>query len=77
MLLYLNKVSCSLPIGWLRQHLNIYADDYHVGGMFYSASDLTMLLRAFGILLETLKEFSLRINTKKSAALLAIAGTSH
>ena len=77
MLLYLHRVSQHLPITWLRSHLNIYADDYQVGGLFYSASDLTKLLQAFGILLDTLREFSLRINTKKSAALLAIGGTSH
>ena len=77
MLLYLQRVASLLPATWLMQHLNIYADDYQVGGLFYSVSDLEKLLTAIGILLETLKEFSLRINTKKSAALLNIAGTSH
>ena len=76
MLLYLNRVSSILPASWLRSHLNIYADDYQVGGLFYSVSDLTTLLQAFGILLATLQDFSLCINTKKSAALLTIGGTS-
>ena len=77
MMLYLNRVANFLPIPWIRLHLNIYADDYQVGGLFYSISDLKKLLTAIGILLDTLREFALRINTKKSAALLAIAGTSH
>ena len=76
-MLYLNRVANFLPIPWIRLHLNIYADDYQVGGLFYSISDLKKLLTAIGILLDTLREFALRINTKKSAALLAIAGTSH
>ena len=77
LLLYLQQVTQHIPIAWLRHHLNIYADDYQVGGIFYSVDDLRLLLKAFGILLQTLNDFSLRINPKKSAALLAIAGTSH
>ena len=77
MVLYLHRVSNHLPIAWLRHHLNMYADDYQVGGMFYSYADLEFLLQAFGILLDTLREFSLKLNAKKSAALLAVAGTSH
>ena len=77
MVLYLQQAAQKIPITWLRQHLNIYADDYQVGGGFYTVSDLRLLLHAFGILLETLQMFSLKTNPKKSAALLAIAGTSH
>ena len=76
-LLYLKRVATEIPLTWLRSHLNIYADDYQVGGTFYSTADLTLLLRAFGVLLELLQEFSLCINTKKSVALLAVGGTSH
>ena len=76
-LLYLKKVATVIPMAWLRSHLNIYADDYQVGGTFYSTNDLQLLLQAFGILLDTLREFSLRLNAKKSVALLAIGGTSH
>ena len=43
-------------MAWLRSHLNIYADDYQVGGTFYLTNDLQMLLQAFGILLDTLRE---------------------
>ena len=75
--LYLQQVSQLLPITWLRHHLNIYADDYQVGGVYYSVADLQRLLQAFGILMETLTMFDLRINPKKSAALFAVAGTSH
>jgi hypothetical protein len=75
-LLYLKKVATVIPMAWLQSHLNIYADDYQVDGTFYSTCDLQLLLQAFGILLETLREFSLRINTKISVALLAIGGTS-
>ncbi|CAL1153111.1 unnamed protein product [Cladocopium goreaui] len=77
LILYLQQVTQQIPIAWLRHHLNIYADDYQVGGIFYSVDDLRLLLKAFGILLQTLHDFSLRINPKKSAALLTIAGTSH
>ena len=33
-MLYLNRVANFLPIPWIRLHLNIYADDYQVGGLF-------------------------------------------
>ena len=75
-LLYLKKAAAVIPQTWLQSHLNIYADDYQVGGTFYSTEDFHLLIRAFGILLATLRDFSLRINTKKSVALLAVGGTS-
>eukprot|EP00435_Cladocopium_sp_Y103_P068199 s396_g31.t1 len=77
LLLYLQRASELLPHEWLKGHMNLYADDYHIGGTYYSELDLSLLLQAFGILLEVLKEFQLRLNPRKSVALLALAGTSH
>eukprot|EP00435_Cladocopium_sp_Y103_P031463 s539_g8.t1 len=77
LLLYLHRVSEHLPIAWLRGHMNLYADDFHIGGTYYSEQDLHQLIQAFGVLLEVLSEFHLRLNTRKSVALLALAGTSH
>eukprot|EP00435_Cladocopium_sp_Y103_P007847 s2152_g2.t1 len=76
LLLFLRRAAAVLPISWLRSHLNIYADDFHVGGVYYSLVDLQLLLKAFGILLDTFTAFKLKINPRKSTALLTIAGTS-
>ena len=36
------------PPGWVQNHVTFYADDGHVGGIFYNQQDLHLLLSAIG-----------------------------
>ena len=74
MVLMLHELQTHLPYTWICDHLTIYADDCHIGGLFTNGTELDFLLRAIGILFTTLHEFDLKLNPQKSAAILALHG---
>ncbi|CAL1151582.1 unnamed protein product [Cladocopium goreaui] len=57
------------------ENLTIYADDFHVGGVFRSCQDLQLLLECIGMLFELLAEFDLSLNPQKSVAILHMTGS--
>ena len=75
-LLYLRDLAHQIDWRWLQEHLDVYADDFHVHGLFHSHAELKQLLFFFGILMEVLQEKGLMINTTKSAILLTMGGTN-
>ena len=75
--LYMQDLEAHIDMTWLRDHLDLYADDFRVGCLFHSEYELKMVLRKFGILLEQLQQHGLTVNTAKSAILLTMAGTSY
>jgi len=75
-LLYLQDLTHLIDWQWLQAHLNIYADDIHACGLFYSCHDLYRLLYYFGVIMEVLEQKGLHINTTKSAVLLIMGGTN-
>ena len=75
-MLYLHDLSAYIPWEWICSHLNLYADDFQVWGLFHNLSELNELMRNFGIIMELLQRKGLIINTNKSAVLLTMSGTS-
>jgi len=75
--LYMRDVAAHIDFTWLQDHLDFFADDLHVGSVFYTEHELKMILHKFGIILEQLQQHGLTINASKSVILLAMAGTSH
>ena len=57
--------------------MNVYADDIHACCLFYSSDELQRILSYFGLIMETLQNKGLTINTSKSAILLTMGGTSY
>ena len=76
-LLYLRDLSHLVDWMWLRDHVNIYADDMHASGLFFSEKDLQQLLFYFGLILEALQQKGMQVNTTKSAILLIMGGSNH
>ena len=74
MVLMLHELQHHLPYTWICDHLTIYADDCHIGGLFTNMTELDFLLKAIGILFQTLHDFDLSLNPQKSVALLAMHG---
>ena len=72
-LMLLQLKQCTPP-GWVETHLTFYADDGHVGGIFYNYQEFTVLLNAIGRLFLILTEYDLKINPAKSVALVAMTG---
>ena len=76
-LLYLRDLAHLIDWRWLRDHMNVYADDIHACCLFYSSDELQRILSYFGRIMETLQNKGLTINTSKSAILLTMGGTSY
>ena len=75
--LCLKRLAQRLDPKFIRENTTIYADDMHIGGIFHNSSELTSLSLAFGIFLDTLREFELAVNPAKSNIILAMAGTAY
>ena len=76
LLLFLKDVSAQIDWSWLCNHLDIYADDMHVCGIFHNVGELNRLLQYFGIIIDALQDKGLQVNTTKSAILLCMGGTN-
>ena len=74
--MYLTDLSQYISWSWICEHLDVYADDIHVGALFYNRDDLSIIMRNFGIIMEVLQKKGMTINTSKSAVLLTMGGTS-
>ena len=74
-LLLVHDLRDRVPINWIQENLTIYADDFHVGGVFRSCQDLQLLLECIGLLFELLAEFDLSLNPQKSVAILQMTGS--
>lgn len=75
-LLYLRDLAHLIDWTWLQAHLNVFADDFHVSGLFHDLAELHRLLFYFGLIMEVLQEKGFKINTTKSAILLTMGGTN-
>ena len=75
--LCLTRMAQRLDLKFIRENITIFADDMHIGGTFHDHAELIYLNQAFGIFLDTLREFELLVNPAKSAVILAMAGTAH
>ena len=74
--LYLTDLASHIGWTWICEHLDVYADDIHVGALFYNQAELNSTLKNFGIIMEVLKHKGMSINASKSAVLLTMGGTS-
>ena len=74
---FLTELCNHLPVEWIREHLTVYADDCHIGAMFWSATDFHTLMHAIGIIFSTLKSLDMTVNPTKTMTLLSMSGTSH
>ena len=74
MTLVLQELHQTVSIQWIRNHLSVYADDCHIGGVFRSQEDFQALIRTIGVFFQILQDFDLRLNPQKSVAILAIHG---
>lgn len=75
-ILYLSDLAHLIDWTWLQSHMDVYADDIHACGLFYSICELKRLLYYFGLIIETLQAKGLKVNTTKSAILLTMGGTN-
>ena len=76
MTLLLTDLSQSIPPQWIKDHVNLYADDSQAGSLFYSESEFQQVLHYFGCILSTLREYGLIINQSKSHVLLVMTGSA-
>ena len=61
---------------WVKSCLTLFADDLHVGEVFYSAQQLSDALERLGLLLDGLEYHGLTISLDKSYVILYITGTN-
>lgn len=76
LLFYLQELSLMVPMEWILNNVNLYADDSTFGGIFNSVSELKQILHYIAVALRLLQTWGLQVNDTKSAALLAITGSS-
>ena len=74
--LCLHRLALRLDRQFIREHITIFADDMHVAGIYHDVTELAQLNIAFGIFLDTLREFDLTVNPNKTFILIAMTGTS-
>ena len=74
LVLFLHDLMSRIPLQWIQDHLTIYADDIHVGAVFYCLADLCMIQKIFGVLMFTLQSMDMCINQSKSVIILAMHG---
>ena len=77
MAMLIHDLELLIDPAWLRANLDLYADDFRIGTLFYSEQELMLILTRFGIILDQLSLHGLHVNTSKSAILWTISGTSH
>lgn len=75
LILMLHDLTAHVPIAWIQSHMNIYADDIHVGSEFTSLFEFEQLRMTIGIILHTLKTLDLTLNPNKSVAILKLQGS--
>ena len=76
LLFYLQELSSVVPMELILNHVNLYADDSTFGGIFNSVSELKQILNYIAVALRMLQSWGLQVNDTKSAALLAVTGSS-
>ena len=74
MTLVLQELRQTVSIQWIREHLSIYADDCHIGGVFRSQAESQVLTQTIGFFFQLLQDFDLRLNPQKLIAVLAMHG---
>ena len=76
LLFYLQELSSQVPMEWIQSNVNLFADDSTFGGIFTSLPELLQILHYIDVALRLLQSWGLQVNDKKSAALLALVGSS-
>ena len=72
--LLLRDLSKDIPAQWIREHVNLFADDSQAGSVFRNSTELKLILHYFGCLLSTLQKYGLIINQSKSRVLFSMHG---
>ena len=75
-ILFLIELSQEIPVSWIQSHITIYADDCHIGGLYWSEVDFQRLLHMISVVFDTLQSLDMEVNPSKTIAILAMAGTS-
>ena len=70
----IDDLTPTIPAAWIRDQINIFADDLEAGDTFTSMSQLAQILGYFGHILTTLQDFGLVINLTKSHVLFSVTG---
>ena len=76
MALLLRDLSRELGTDWIRQNVNLYADDGQSGDLFTSEQELHEILKKFGWILHMFQQYGLAINTNKSVILITMGGSN-
>ena len=71
----LKQLASKLGWPWIRAHLTIYADDFHICWVHQSGSHPDRIFRELGQVLGCLEDMQLNINYDKSVAMMSFAGT--
>ena len=76
LVVFLHRLAQKVSMSWVLSSMSIYADDFHLSGIFHNWPEFQTLLQTFGLLFQLLDEYSLKVNHTKSVALLAVTGTN-
>lgn len=74
MVLFLHDLMAFIPMSWICDHLNIYADDLHVGAEFTCLEDFEKTRFAIGVMFQTLASLDMIINPQKSVVIMKVKG---
>lgn len=73
---FLKMLSTRVDLAWIHEAVTLYADDIHVGTMFYSRAQYLQCLQRLGCVLDVVEELKLTLSYEKTYIILATAGTS-
>eukprot|EP00438_Fugacium_kawagutii_P009842 Skav202175 [mRNA] locus=scaffold482:136944:141335:+ [translate_table: standard] len=72
--LCLTKMQRHIPLTWIKHHLTIFADDFHMAGVINEWNDILLFFHAVDILVTTLRELGMSVSASKSTAMVALRG---
>ena len=73
---FLHQLSSLIDRTWINKAITLYADDIHVGAIFYSIEEYHQCRQRFGCILDVLETLKLELSYEKTFIILATAGSS-
>lgn len=73
---FLQLLSTKVDATWITEAITLYADDIHVGTVFYSSAQYHDCLHKLGCVLDAVEELQLILSYEKTYIIMATAGTS-
>lgn len=73
---FVSQLSQKIDPTWLAETLTIYADDIHVGAIFYSIEEYHRCRQRFGCILDVIEQLQLELSYEKTFIILALAGSN-